>query len=49
MNKVWWLLCPKGHSYDARIGHRTRKIYPTGYVHTATETYPRLEMTEGKS
>ena len=22
--KVWWL-CPKGHSYDSSIGHRTQK------------------------
>lgn len=27
--KVWWK-CPKGHSYDTTIGHRTRKDYPAG-------------------
>ena len=29
--KVWWL-CPKGHDYDSRISHRTRKK-PTGCPH----------------
>ena len=48
IKKVWWL-CPKGHSYDATIGHRTRKIHPTGCPHHYIKTFPRLELTEWKS
>ena len=31
--KVWWICPEKGHSYDATIGHRTRKFHPTGCPH----------------
>jgi hypothetical protein len=33
-NKNAWWLCPKGHSYESRIGHRTRKK-PTGCPYCA--------------